>query len=233
MFSGPEPIDLNKVAELQNNRYKNQLADQSASMLDPNSALNQALKQNLKQSIDQNAYTQNRLTNQNIARTGLSNQLGISAQLSERNAATGNDALTQAFNRMILANRNQGMTGLSQVMGAQQRENDTLTSAYGQNITNSNNFKSAMTGNLVNTAATAGSLIVMCDARTKKNIKRVGHAKASNGKKVGIYEFSYKHIDKPHKVTGVMAQDVEKKIPGAIKKGKNGLKFVDLNKVFG
>ena len=73
----------------------------------------------------------------------------------------------------------------------------------------------------------------MCDARMKKNIKKVGKIKMKNGKTTGLYEFSYKSSKKNKTHLGVIAQDVERNNPKAVKKGKNGLKYVYPQEVFG
>ena len=51
----------------------------------------------------------------------------------------------------------------------------------------------------------------------KKNIKKVGNIKMKNGKPTGLYEFSYKSSKKNKKHLGVMAQDVERNNPKAVK----------------
>ena len=85
-----------------------------------------------------------------------------------------------------------------------------------------------MAGNAIGMGTT---MMMMCDARVKKDIKPMGKVKTKNGEKVGLYNFKYKWADK--EITGVMAQDVEKVVPKAVKKGKNGLKFVDMKELFG
>lgn len=68
------------------------------------------------------------------------------------------------------------------------------------------------------------ALAAMSDKRTKKNIKRVGKHKASG---IPIYKYNYKG-EKPGtpKHKGPMAQDVEKKFPGAVAE-IGGIKMVD------
>ena len=100
--------------------------------------------------------------------------------------------------------------------------------AYGQNITNRNNHNAAMAGGVM---SLAGSAIGLCDERVKKNIKRVGTMKMSNGHKTGLYRFKYRHNNKSG--IGVIAQDVERTFPEAIIKDKKGLRYVDYKKLRG
>lgn len=71
-----------------------------------------------------------------------------------------------------------------------------------------------------------GSSLIMSDRRTKTDIKRVG--KLDNG--LPVYEYRYKAGGAPH--IGVMAQDVEKKNPGAVAE-IGGIKHVDYAKAVG
>lgn len=71
-----------------------------------------------------------------------------------------------------------------------------------------------------------GKLIGLSDKRAKKDIKKVGDV---NG--MGLYDFKYKGTDK--KQRGLMAQDVEKKMPSAVHTGRDGLKRVDYGKALG
>lgn len=68
------------------------------------------------------------------------------------------------------------------------------------------------------------ALFAMSDKRTKKNIKKVGKHKATD---IPIFDYNYKG-EKPGtpKHRGPMAQDVEKKIPGAVT-NVGGIKLVD------
>lgn len=71
-----------------------------------------------------------------------------------------------------------------------------------------------------------GKLIGLSDKRAKKDIKKVGEV---NG--MGLYDFKYKGTDKPQR--GLMAQDVEKKMPSAVMTGRDGFKRVDYGKALG
>jgi hypothetical protein len=72
----------------------------------------------------------------------------------------------------------------------------------------------------------AGGLIGLSDRRAKKDIKKRGEIDG-----MGIYDFKYKGGNEKH--TGLMAQDVEKKRPGAVMTGPGGLKMVNYSKALG
>jgi hypothetical protein len=68
------------------------------------------------------------------------------------------------------------------------------------------------------------ALFAMSDKRTKKNIKKKGKHKGTG---IPIFEYNYKGEKKgAPKHTGPMAQDVEKKLPGAVA-NIGGIKMVD------
>jgi Chaperone of endosialidase len=79
-------------------------------------------------------------------------------------------------------------------------------------------------GLLTGGAGLAGA-IAKSDERSKENIKKVGEKSGHN-----LYRFNYKSdpTDTPH--TGVLAQEVEKVQPGAVRTHK-GTKFVDYGKL--
>lgn len=74
------------------------------------------------------------------------------------------------------------------------------------------------------TSALAG-LMSLSDERTKTDKRKVGKTKGG----LGIYTFRYK--GDPRTQMGVMAQDVQKKKPGAVGTGPGGLMMVDYSKV--
>ena len=122
---------------------------------------------------------------------------------------------------------------LGQAQSADMQARDAMASAYGQNITNENNYNSAMAGNVMKVAGMGAQLAMMCDARMKNILRKVGKVKMKNGKDTGLYEFSYKNSKKGKKHIGIVAQDVERTNPSAVKKGKNGIKYVYPSEVFG
>jgi 23S rRNA pseudoU1915 N3-methylase RlmH len=228
-FSPPQEINVDRVGELMQNKYVDQMGDRATSIMNPNSALNQALKNQLQSSIQSNQYTQNRINKANFAQSGIGGQSGIISQLAERGADEANETFSDHWKKMMNQNFQTSNQLLGQAGGLQNTINDAQTSAYGQNITNTNNYNSAMAGNVIQGGMSLA--MMMCDKRVKKDIKPVGKIKTKTGEKVGLYNFKYKWSNK--NVTGVMAQDVEKVNPKAVKKGKNGLKFVDMKELFG
>lgn len=79
--------------------------------------------------------------------------------------------------------------------------------------------------NMIGTAAGFGLAFALSDRRTKKDITKIG--KLDNG--LPVYTFRYKH-DPSELRMSVMAQDVEKVKPEAVKE-ISGLKIVDMEKV--
>lgn len=76
----------------------------------------------------------------------------------------------------------------------------------------------------------AGSLIGLSDDDAKKNKKRHGDVDGE----MGLWTFNYR--DEPAgtpKHVGLMASEVEKVKPGAVKRGKDGLRRVDYGKALG
>lgn len=74
-----------------------------------------------------------------------------------------------------------------------------------------------------------GSLIGLSDDNAKTDKKKIGEAKG-----MGLYEFRYKGEPKSEpKHVGLMASEVEKKKPAAVKRGKDGLRYVDYGKALG
>ena len=222
IFSSPKPIDVGKIRELMTSKYTGQLDQLGNDLMDPNSVYNQqALQSSTKVALD-SAYEQNRMNRMNMAASGMS---GIMQAQANQNIgqATG-QVQDQWMNNF--QNRLQQKLGIMQ--GNQQADmkiGEAQASAYGQNITNKNNHNAAMMGNLIN----VGTSLMMCDARMKENIKKVGVVQLKNGKKTGVYNFNYKGKKKKH--TNVMAQDLERVMPDAVFNGKNGLKYVDMRKL--
>jgi hypothetical protein len=74
-----------------------------------------------------------------------------------------------------------------------------------------------------------GANLMLSDERAKKDIEPVGTIKGQN-----IYEYRYKgEPDSAPKSIGVMAQEAEKKNPGAVVTGSDGYKRVNYGALFG
>lgn len=112
-------------------------------------------------------------------------------------------------------------------------------SPYGKTTTSnsvSQGGQSSNTGMQVLGGAMSLLPMLFSDRNVKKDIKRIGKVEGTNLNK---YEFRYKKgfmgadMDDQPKITGLMAQDVEKKVPGAVKKvnvGGRKIRAVDYGK---
>lgn len=125
----------------------------------------------------------------NAGNSATSNQMAPGAALQ---GAMGQSANTQ------LQGRAQAMTGLTSVLGAQGTYNGQVATA-----------NTAKAGQMAEMAG-AGLGMVFSDIRLKKDIVKI----ADDPRGFGWYEFSYKAGG--GRVVGVMAQEVEAVIPGAV-----------------
>ncbi len=148
----------------------------------------------------------------------------------------GQDLLNQDVNRKNIAlNQRFNLTTLGENAAARQ---GTATQSTAANISNlateganatasgivgAHNAKTAATNTGINTALSVARLM-LSDRTMKKEIKKVG--KDDQG--LNLYTFKYKGDDKTR--IGHMAQDVEKKIPDAVKTIA-GIKFIDYGEV--
>lgn len=104
------------------------------------------------------------------------------------------------------------------IAGITQQGYNNQMGAYNQQM----NARNEMMGGLFGLGA-AG--IMYSDRRVKENIKKVGSAKGNN-----LYEYSYKADPDKQRHIGLMAQEVEKKNPGAVINTSSGVKLVDYGK---
>lgn len=75
-----------------------------------------------------------------------------------------------------------------------------------------------------------GKLIGLSDDKAKKNKKRHGDVKGD----MGLWTFNYKGEPKgTPKHTGLMASEVQREVPAAVMRGKDGLRRVDYGKALG
>tara|TARA_E500000305_G_C4024403_1_gene240905 strand:+ start:1160 stop:1951 length:792 start_codon:yes stop_codon:yes gene_type:complete len=241
----PDPIDPNKVYDMMSSPHNAEMHQRSQDMINPESALMQGMYNQAAQQGQDSLYTQNRMNRQNMAASGMGGQSGIANQMSADAATKTAGNLNNQFQNMM----NQNLGASNQLLGTVTQNDmtarDAMTSAYGQNITNKNNWRSAMAGNVTKSAAQIGgsfdasqsgvdpsmiASLVMCDARMKENIKRIANVKIKGNHTIPLYQFTYKGRKKTH--TNVMAQDVEKVRPQAVHTGKNGLKYVNTKELF-
>lgn len=157
------------------------------------------------------------------------------------NDARNNLALSgrsMAFNEQ-LTGRNQSINELSALLSGSQVSQPNYVNAPQSNIptTDVAGLIQQQYANQVGTAerqqgiigglmGMGGKLIGLSDRRAKKDVKKVGEVKG-----MGLYDFKYKGSDK--KQRGLMAQDVEKKMPSAVHTGRDGLKRVDYGRALG
>ena len=225
-FSPPQKIDPNKVYSMMNSDYTQKMGDRADQMIDPNSPLMQAQYNMLRQEGQNSMYAQNRMNRQNMEASGMGGQSGIQNAMAADAAGKTAGNLQNAFQGML----SKHLQGSNELLGQASQQDkiarDASVSAYGQNITNRNNYNSAM----ASTVMQGVGLLAMCDGKMKENIKKIGNVKISNGKKVPIYNFNYK--GRKNKKTNVIAHDVQQVMPEAVKKGKNGLLYVNMSTLF-
>jgi|GEM_PF-6085583 len=232
----PKDIDPNKVMELGTSPYNAEMYDRSKDMLDINSDMNQDYLTEMTTAAADNTYVANRMAKQNLNASGMGGQTGMLNQLINKNMTDSNVSVQDNFNKYMRGNIAGSNSLLGQVTQNDMSVRDNAVSAYGQNITNKNNWMASMAGNVTKSAdgmedmAKSVAKMFMCDANMKENIKKVGVAKAKNGKTVNVFEYNYK--GRKNKKTGVVAQDLQKTHPKAIHKGKNGKLYVKMNEVF-
>ena len=219
MFGPPKKVDPNKVYGMMTSDGTNKMFERSEAMMDPNSPLNQAMFQNLNTAAADNTYVANRTARMNMAGSGMSGQSGVLNALQSQNANQGGGQVMDQWKQYMM-NQLQGSNNLL----TQATQNDInarqgMASAYGQNITNRNNYNSAMAGNAIKLGA-----MMLSDIRLKKDIKRLGTL--NNG--LGIY--SYKYEGKDRTSYGVIAQEVEGLYPDAVVE-VDGIKHVDYRRI--
>ena len=228
-FSPPKAIDPNKVYGMMQSDYTKQLGDRAEQMIDPNSPLMQAQYNAMQQQGQDSLYTQNRMNRTNMAGSGMGGQSGIANQMQAEASTQTAGNLGTAFGNMLGQNVNASNQVLGQAQGADMQARDGMASAYGQNITNKNNYNSAMAGNVMKLG---GAALMMCDARMKNILGKVGQAKMKNGKNANLYRFTYKNSKKGTERIGVVAQDLQRTNPSAVHKGKNGILYIKPDEVF-
>ncbi len=239
----PKPIDPNKVYDMMSSPHNAEMHQRSQDMINPDSALMQGMYNQMEQQGQDSLYTQNRMNRQNMAASGMGGQSGIGNVMAAEAANKTAGNMNANFGNMMNQNLGASNQLLGQVTQNDMTARDAMTSAYGTNITNKNNWRSAMAGNVTKSAAQMGSsfdkggeslmkaaTMFMCDARMKENIKRIANVKIKGNHTVPLYQFTYKGRKKVH--TNVMAQDIEKVRPHAVHTGKNGLKYVNAKELF-
>ena len=185
-------------------------------------------------------------------RTRLANQ-GIQAGSVAHDRATRGDsqARNDAFNELLLrgrgqsvqeqlTKRNQPINEISALLSGSQVSQPNFINAgqgkipttdfagivnenYNQRLNAFNSQQGSPLGGIA--SSIIGGLFGLSDERTKKNIKKVGEIEGQN-----LYRFNYKdEPDSTPKHIGLMAQEVEKTRPDAVK-SLFGIKIVDYEK---
>lgn len=229
IFSPPKPIDPSKIQGFMHSDYTDKLGQLGDDMLDPNSAMNQAYRRSFSQQADDNAYTQNRLATANQFRGGMSNQSGILEAIKNQNVGKNLGEGMEGYSNFLLNQGKNAGNMYSQALQGDLATGEATASAYGQNITNRNNYNTGMMSTVMGLAGPA--LMMMCDPKVKRNMKRVGHVKTIK-KPLGLYNFNYK-FDPPGTQTrmGFSSDDIKKQFKSAIHKDKRGIDWVNMNKM--
>lgn len=184
-------------------------------------------------------------------RTVLANK-GIREGSAAWNAEMGRatEGKNDAYNQLLLqgrgqavqealTERNQPLNEIIGLLSGAQVQQPNFINAPQSQVANTDvagligdNYKAQMSSynDLMGGIMGMGSkLIGLSDKRAKKDTKKVGKA---NG--MGLYEFRYKgEPGSQPKHVGLMAQDVEKKMPSAVHTGRDGLKRVDYGRALG
>lgn len=183
-------------------------------------------------------------------RTRLANQ-GIKAgsQAYDREMALAGQQQNDAYNQLLLQGRGQASQELltednqrinqigALLSGGQVSQPNFMTGASVNGIQGTDN--AAIIANADNAALNSwqqsqaamgsaiggiGGLFSLSDERAKEDKQKIGETEDG----MGIYSFKYK--GKPKTEIGLMAQEVKKKKPGAVKKRPDGLFAVDYGK---
>ena len=167
-------------------------------------------------------------------------------------SATYSNALRQAQTAEALQKRSQSLNDMNAMVSGQQVAMPTMptfnqATQYGgtdymgamkaqtgfaqdqanaQNAQTANNQSGAM--GLLGTGLQAASMFGFSDRRLKKNIRKIG---TMHKGKVNVYEFEYRGSDK--REIGVMAQEVKKIYPDAVKRHESGYLMVNYSKLLG
>jgi len=189
--------------------------------------------------------------------TQLSNQ-GIKrgSAAFDREMNTFNQGRNDAYNQLALTGRgqaaqeqfaedNQRINQISALMSGGQVSQPSFMGANMPTIANTDvaglianndaqrynawNVNNQNQQNLMGGIMGMGANLMLSDERAKKDIEPVGTIKGQN-----IYEYRYKgEPDSAPKSIGVMAQEAEKKNPGAVVTGSDGYKRVNYGALFG
>jgi hypothetical protein len=211
---------------------------------------NDATKSNFDAYNTNNAQNQNFANQNNLAQAGFNNQAQL-AQGQFNNQATtqmtnfNNQAQSNNWNQQIqdqLLMRNQPINETTALMSGSQVSQPSYVNTPQTGIANTdvaglyqNNYnaqisaQNAMMGGLGSIGGGLASTVTWSDKRMKKDIRKVG--KLDDG--INLYTFKYKDKTGLGGLShlGVMAQEIEEKIPDAVVDTDSGYKAVDYARV--
>ena len=193
---------------------------------------------------DRKAALETQLSNQGI-------KLGSTAyaKAMEQNTQGANDALNQLMltgrsqaNNELLTEDNQRINQISALMNGGQVSQPKFDQYQGQQLPtvdyaglvqqkyqNDVQRSQAQSANIGGVLSGIGGLFALSDKDAKKNITKVG---MMNGQ--AIHSYRYKgESDKAPKRLGLIAQKVEKNMPGAVITGRDGMKRVNYGMALG
>lgn len=236
----PDKIDPQKVYDMATSPYNKEIYDRSNDLIDQDSEINRQVFDRMNTAAQDNTYVSNRIAKMNMNKSGIGGQSGILNELMNQNNLDSGVGLLKNYQNYVQGNLGASNNLLTTATSNDMQARQPMVDAYGTNITNKNNWMASMAGNVMKTTGGGGDMMgaenatqlagmILCDANMKENIKRIGTAKAKNGK-VGIYKYNYK--GQKNTKTGIIAQDVQRSHPKAVHKGKNGKLYVKLGEVF-
>tara|TARA_B100000945_G_scaffold315965_2_gene316046 strand:+ start:952 stop:1653 length:702 start_codon:yes stop_codon:yes gene_type:complete len=230
-FSSPKSISPSKVGGyFDQGGHVAKMGDMANALMDPNSEYNAGVLANLRAQASDSLFQKAIVNRRATAASGMTGQSGIINQLQQQDASKTQQGMMDAYSQAMGQNLDRGMGMLGQAAQFDLAKGEAMASAYGQNITNQNNYNSAMAGNIMGGLSSLGSAFIMSDLRVKTDVKKIGKAKAKDGKNINIYSYKYKGSDKPQ--VGVVAQEIEKSHPGAIGKTSEGIRAVNYKELF-
>lgn len=225
-FLKPDPIDENKVYNMAKSPVMDEMHQEATKLMqDPSQTAIYRNKLNMeKQNISDAMFNQNILSGRATAANPNANPNQV-AQQNEGMFSKLWSGVSDTMSNFATGLYDKGMGLLDKVGSMDMQARNAMANAYGQNTTNQNNFKTSMFN-----MGMQGAAMLACDAKLKENIKPIGKAKTKNGNIVNLYNYNYKGRKKKH--TGVIAQDVMRVEPGAVKEGKNKLLYVNMTELF-
>lgn len=225
---------LNTAMAQGSQMYNNQLAG-NAQRMNAMSLGNQAIGQ--QQGLEQNAAQFNNTNAQNIF-AQQQNIANYQNQLRQQQIAEAQQRQLQPLNninalltgqqvgmpQMPSFNANQASQPVNYLGAAQAQGNYNMQNAQMQNAS----ANSATNGAFQLGGAALGAAMMMSDKRLKTNVKKIMDIKV-NGKTLGWYRYQY--LGSSCWYEGVMAQEVKKEIPEAVKRHNSGFDMVDYAKL--